>query len=185
MGDNVAPVDITFSGSTIQNQIEIKIKQIDFEKAKKLLIEQAEILTETIEQDYYLLDFTDDELYEILLNADEWNEYDYVLAQKLLKKRGKPITEALLNSLKTQRIQTLAEPDEGQTFWIILGYIFSILGGFIGIIIGYFLMTSKKTLPNGQQVYSYKKSNRTHGKHIFYLGIITFPVLLIYKVFDL
>jgi len=185
LGDNVPPVDITFSGNTIQHQIEIRIQQKDFEKAQELLEKQAKILTENIEEDYYLLDFTNEELYEILLNADEWNEFDYVLAQKLLTERGKPISKELLDTLKAERIKKLAKPDEGQTFWIVLGYIFSILGGFVGIIIGYFLMTSKKTLPNGQKVYSYKKTDRTHGTYIFYLGIITVPVLLIYKVFDL
>ena len=42
LADNVPPVDITFSGSTVQNQIDLKIKKTDFEKANKILEEEAE-----------------------------------------------------------------------------------------------------------------------------------------------
>jgi hypothetical protein len=69
-----------------------------------------------------------------------------VLAQETLIQRGKPINKSLLNSLKKERLKALAKPEEHQKLWIIAGYLFSVLGGFIGLIIGYFLWTSKKNL---------------------------------------
>ena len=67
LDDNVPPVDITFSGSTLNNQIEIRIKQSDFKMAEAILEKDAEGLIDEIDKDYYLFKFTDEELYEILL----------------------------------------------------------------------------------------------------------------------
>tara|TARA_R110002051_G_scaffold86730_1_gene152823 strand:+ start:70 stop:726 length:657 start_codon:yes stop_codon:yes gene_type:complete len=182
LADNVLPVDITFSGSTLNNQVEIRIKQSDFKKAEEILEQNAEELIDQIDKDYYLFDFTDEELYEVLLKSDEWNAFDYTLAQKILKQRGKSVDKELLNSLKNERLKDLAKPEGNQKPWIIGGYVFSILGGFLGLIIGYFLWTSKKTLPNGQKVYSYSENDRKHGKYIFYIGLIIAPTAMLLKV---
>ncbi|WP_347923681.1 hypothetical protein [Pontimicrobium sp. SW4] len=182
LADNVPPVDVTFSGSTLNNQVEIRIKQSDFKKAEEILEKNAEELIDQIDKDYYLFEFTDEELYEVLLKSDEWNAFDYTLAQKILKQRGKSVDKELLNSLKNERLKDLAKPEGNQKPWIIGGYVFSILGGFLGLIIGYFLWTSKKTLPNGQKVYSYSENDRKHGKYIFYIGLIIAPTAMLLKV---
>lgn len=183
LGDNIPPVDVTFSGSTLQHEFEVRIKPSDFDKAEGILEKQAENLIDQVDKDYYLFDFTDEELYEILLKSDEWNEFDYTLAQKILSQRGKPIDKALLNSLKNERIKQLAKPEENQRSWIVAGYIFAFLGGILGIIIGYFLWTAKKTLPNGEKVYSYSENDRKHGKYIFIISVIIFPFALILRAF--
>ena len=182
LADNIPPVDVTFSGNTLQNEFEVRIKQSDFKKAEEILEKNAEKLIDQIDKDYYLFEFTDEELYEILLKSDEWNAFDYSLAQKILKQRGKSVDKELLNSLKNERLRDLAKPEENQKPWIIAGYVFSLLGGFLGLIIGYFLWTSKKTLPNGQKVYSYSANDRKHGKYIFYIGLIITPTALLLKV---
>lgn len=182
VGDNIPPVDITFSGSTLKNEYEVRIKSSEFEKAQDILEKNAKKSIEQIDKDHYLFQFSNEELYEILLKADEWSPFDYSLAQEILKQRGKPIDEELLNSLKKERLKDLAKPEENQRPWIIAGYIFSVLGGFLGIIIGYFLWTSKKTLPNGQKVFSYTENDRKQGKYIFYIGLIITPISIFSKV---
>jgi hypothetical protein len=182
LGDNIPPLDITFSGSTLQNQYEIKIDPSDFEKAEIILEKDTENLLDTIDKDYYLLDFTNEELYEILLNSDEWNVFDYKLAQKLLTDRGKTIDTEMLTSLKKERLKILAKPEENQKAWIIAGYLFALLGGGIGIVIGYSLWRSKKTLPNGERIYSYNAEDRKNGQRIFLISIIIFPIALILKI---
>ncbi|WMI65994.1 hypothetical protein RBH94_02275 [Aestuariibaculum sp. YM273] len=184
LDDNIPTFDISFSGNTLQHEFEVRLKQSDFKQAENILEQHAEHLIAHIDKDYYLFNFTDEELYEILLKSDEWNAFDYSLAQNILKKRGKSVDKQLLNSLKNERLKDLAKPEENQKPWIITGYIFSLLGGFLGLIIGYFLWTSKKTLPNGQKVYSYSANNRKHGKYIFYLGLIIAPTTLLLKVVE-
>ncbi len=184
LGDNLPPIDITFSGSSLQNQYEVKIDASDFQKAELILEKQTENLLETVDPDYYLLSFTNEELYEILLNSDEWNVFDYKLAQKLLNERGKTIDPNMLASLKKERLKILAKPEENQKPWIIAGYIFSVLGGGIGIVIGYSLWKSKKTLPNGERVYSYSAEDRKHGKTIFFISLMVFPLSFIFSIFS-
>jgi hypothetical protein len=182
LADNIPPVDITFSGSTLQNEYEVRISQNDFEKAEKILEDDAETILNEIDRAYYLFEFSNEELYEILLKSDEWNSFDYTLAQKILTERGKPIDKELLQSLKKERLKQLAEPEGNQKPWIIAGYFFALIGGLLGLVIGYFLWTSKKTLPNGQKVYSYSAKDRKHGKYIFYIGLVIAPISLLLRV---
>jgi hypothetical protein len=182
IGNNIPPVDSLLTGNNITPEFEIKIQITDFDKANKLLQSSAEDQISLIDKDYYLFSFSDEELYDIILKQDEWNEFDYSLAKKLLSERGKPIDEELIKSLKRQRLSDLAKPEENQKPWIISGYIFALLGGFFGIIIGYVLMTSKKNLPNGQRVYSYNTNYRQQGKMIFYIGIVLLPFYIILRI---
>ncbi|WP_281231549.1 hypothetical protein [Flavobacterium gelatinilyticum] len=185
LADNLPPVDVTFSGSTLQNQYEVKIEAADFEKAENILEKDTENILNEIDKDYYLLSFSDEELYEVLLKSDEWNVFDYKLAQKILTERGKAIDPEMLAALKKERLQILAKPEENQKPWIIAGYLFSLLGGGIGIVIGYSLWKSKKTLPNGERIYSYNENDRKHGKTIFIIGSIIFPFVVLIKILNL
>jgi hypothetical protein len=185
LADNTPSVDITFFGNTLQTEVEIRLRQSDFKKAEVILEKNAEDLINQIDKDYYLFEFSDDELYDILVKSDEWSAFDYTLAQKLLKDRGKPVDDVLINSLKSKRLKDLSVPDGNQKYWIIGGYVFSILGGFLGLLIGYLIWTSKKTLPNGEKVYSHYENDRKHGKYIFYIGLIIAPIALFLKVSNL
>ena len=184
LADNAPSVDITFSGNTLQNEVEIRLRQSNFKKAEVILEKNAEDLINEIDKDYYLFEFSDDELYDILVKSDEWSAFDYTLAQKLLKDRGQPVDDVLINSLKSRRLKDLSEPDGNQKYWIIGGYIFSILGGFLGLLIGYLIWTAKKTLPSGEIVYAHYEKDRKHGKYIFYIGLVIAPLALFLKVFN-
>lgn len=158
-------------------QYEVQLKPEQFEVADKLLEEYAASMLTDLPEDYYLLSFTDEELYDVILKHEEWSEFDYMLARKLLTERGKNIDESLIKSLRKQRMDDLAKPEGNQHAWIIVGYALSFLGGFFGFITGYVLWTSKKTLPNGQVVPTYSEEDRKHGKIIFWLGVV---LLIIY-----
>lgn len=185
IANNIPPVDVTFSRSTHLHEYEVEIKQKDFKNAEAILEENASNILDQIEKDYYLLNFTDEELYEILLKSDEWSELDYSLAQSILEDRGKTIDKSLLNSLKIQRLEDLAEPEGSQKPWIIGGYIFAFVGGLIGLIIGYSIWTSKKVLPNGEKVYSYSEKDRKQGKNIIYIGLLVLPITIIMLLMDI
>lgn len=182
LGDNVPPVDVTFSGSTLEHRYEIRIKQSDFPRAEKILGNHAKNLINQVDKDYYLFEFTNEELYEVLIKADEWNEFDYTLAQKILKDRGKPIDQELLSTFKKERLKTLSKPEGNQKPWLYAGYIFALLGGIIGIIIGYFLWTSKKTLPDGNKVYSYSSEDRARGKTLFFFATILMIFWIVVRI---
>ena len=180
--DNSPTFDVTFSGNTLQNEVQLKIKQVDFDKANKLLEEEAKNLINQVNKDHYLFEFTNEELYEIIMKPDEWSTFDYKLAQKILIDRGQTINDDLINSLRKQRIEDLSKPEQGQKTWIYAGYLFAILGGLIGVFIGWYLWTYKKTLPDGQKVYAYSDSDQKHGRNIFIIGVIVFPIMTLIRI---
>ncbi len=154
----------------------------NFEAANDLLLQLASKQIDNVGKDYYIFDFTDEELMEIISKPDERCKLDYLLAEKLLKERGKEIIPEIAAAINKQRIQQLAQPEQSQTGWIIAGYIFSFLGGLLGVFIGWHLRFHKKTLPNGDKVFAYSTLDRKNGFNIFIIGIICFIFLIILKI---
>jgi hypothetical protein len=175
--DSSAAMGSAMAGE-LSKEYEIQLHPDSFEKAEELFEKQAESMMSDLPEDYYLLEFSDEELHEVILKHDEWSEFDYVLARKLLAERGKSIDESLIKTLRKERITELAKPEQNQTAWIIFGYLASLAGGFFGIITGYVLYTSQKTLPNGQMVHTYNKQDRMHAKNMLILGCIMLPTMI-------
>ncbi|MAO71657.1 MAG: hypothetical protein CMD02_04000 [Flavobacteriales bacterium] len=170
--DTSPPLDITFSGNTLQNEVRIKVKQSDLGRANQILEKQAEQIVDKFPNDYYLYDFTDNELVEIIEKSDEWSKEDFMLSQKILKDRGKEISKEKIEKIKQKRIDDLKKPEKGHIGWLIFGFISAILGGLLGIFIGWFHWSFKKTVPTGQQVYAYDQKTRKQGQIIFLIGIV-------------
>lgn len=182
--DNSGTLDTSFGGSELLKEYAVLLRKADFETANDVLIAASVNDIDTIDQDYYLFGFSNDELRDVIVRSDEWNKFDYLLAQKLLKDRGLEISSEELASLTKQRLDELAKPEKPQTEGVVAGYVFSLLGGVFGIIIGWYLNTHKKTLPNGERLYAYLESDRRHGKRIFILGIFMLLVGLALKFFS-
>jgi len=169
--------------SNAAKEYDVKIKPEDFEKVNQLLKEDENKNTDEIDKDYYLFTFTDDELMEVVTKADEWSAFDVVLARKLLVERGKNVSDKEIETINEQRIEELRQPDPPQTFWIVIGYMVALLGGVLGIFIGWHLYSYKKTLPDGERVYGYTERDRWHGRVIFYLSIVVFAAAtIVYKI---
>ena len=177
--DDSLSKEITFSTNS-----ELLIRPSDFEKANKILDEKADELLKNIDNKHYLFEFTNDELYDILAKPDTWNSLDYKLAQQILKNRGQDISDELVKSLKQARTAELSKPIKGQTLWIITGYILSFTVSIIGLIIGWYLWKTEKILPGGEKIYAYSENDRRHGKWIFFIGIILWPIALLIKFFN-
>lgn len=180
--DTSASFDPSFANNQINKEFRVKLKKQDFDKVDKIILSISATQLDNIDNDYYLLEFTDEELIEVLSKSDEWSKFDYLLAQKILTDRGQEVNEKFLETLKRQRIEELAKPDENQKTWIIAGYFFAFLGGLLGLFIGFHLLSYKKSLPNGDRVYGYSVDDRKHGKRILILGIIFLVIWTIRKI---
>jgi hypothetical protein len=159
----------------------VRINADDFTRVNQLLKERDDRYINDVEKDYYLFDFTNDELTEILEKEDEWSGFDHELAKKILTERGVDIDIVKLSCLSESRLNELRQVEPPQIFWIYIGYILALLGGLLGIFIGWHLSSHKKTLPNGEQMYAYNEMDRKHGRIIFYLGICCFVIWLVLK----
>ena len=181
--DASAGFDASFANNAFTKDFRIKIKKEYFERADQLFLELSANELENIDKNYYLFEFTNEELRDLLLKSDEWSKFDYLLAQKLLKDRGEAVEEEELESMKKERIAELSKPEESHKGWVVAGYIFAFGGGILGLLIGYHLMSHKKTLPNGERVYGYIESDRKSGKTIFIIGVVFFALAIIYQIF--
>ena len=86
--DNSLSFDPTFANNGFGKEFCIKLKKSDFEKGNAFLNEKAEKEIVEIDKDYYLLSFTDKELFELIAASDEWSPFDVSLAERLLRERG-------------------------------------------------------------------------------------------------
>jgi hypothetical protein len=170
--DTSANFDPSFANNESNNEFRVKLKKQDFEQADKLLLNISAKQIDEVDKDHYLFEFSDEELFEILTKSDEWSKFDYLLAQKILKDRGQEVNEKLLETLRKQRIEELAKPEDSKKVWITAGYFFAFFGGLLGLFIGWHLISHKKTLPNGDRVYGYSIEDRKHGNRILILGIV-------------
>lgn len=176
--DQAASFDPTFANNEINREYRIKLRKTDFKKADELLDTMTERLLNSVSPAYYLFEFTDEELFEIVQKPDEWSRYDFLLAQRILNERGLAITPSEIELLRERRLQELSRPENSSQTWILFGYLFALLGGIFGILIGWHILAHKKTLPDGKQVPGYSVSDRKHGSWIALLGAISLLIWL-------
>jgi hypothetical protein len=180
--DKKNPFDVTFSNSALNKEFRIKLHPQDFEKADKLLQQVYAKDIDNLEADYYLFSFTDEELEEIIRKRDEWSAFDFVLAQKLLKERGKEVNVEEITQARTERIQELSKPEKSTNVIIALGYALAIAGALGGFLIAYHLITYKRSLPNGDMVTAFSDADRKHGERIMVLAILSVAVFITVKL---
>jgi|ERR1043165_1346230 hypothetical protein len=159
------------------HKVVVKIPPGYFDTVNDLLEEKARAFP--IPQRHYLLSFTDDELMEILEQPDKWGRDDYSIARKLMAQRGKEVPQAELTKLKTERLNSLAKPETVDPRWLGAGFAGAVLGGIIAVFFGRIICTSKKTLPNGQRVFTYDAESRKKAFVIYITGIISFIFWLV------
>ena len=170
--DHRPSIDPMVTGDALNMDIFLKIKGPDFIKAQGLLDQYYKETIAAVEDDYYLFEFSDEELLGIISKPDEWGEFDYQLAQKILADRGKEIKPETIESLHENRIKELSKSETEANWLIYKGYLYAALGGIMAVFYGYNLANSKKTMRNGEQFYTYNQQVRKHGERIVAVGII-------------
>jgi hypothetical protein len=177
--ENVTPLfDPSFAGNTNNEAVILMIKKNDFWKADKAFEVEHLIDIASIDKSYYLFTFSDTELMDVIVKKDEWNNFDYILAQKLLKERGKEISSEMLDTLRRQRQQEMSRHLPFPKTWVIAGYIFALLGGLVSIFIGLQILWDTKKLPDGTTMNSYDSQARFHGQMIFTIGLIVLIITI-------
>lgn len=172
LSEERALLDSTMIGQQFDAPYRVKVPAEHFSKAEQVLRTSVDISGIDVEPDYYLLSFSTEELKEVIEKKDEWGAYDYALALKLLKEKGITFTATDLEQLHKKRIEVLAAPENGVSIWMLIGYLSALLGGAMGIFIGFILMRARKTLPDGSRAFIYNDRSRAHGMYIAILGII-------------
>lgn len=181
--DDVQLFDASFANISHHRDYRIQLLPQDFQRVDELRNKQADIELSEIDPEYYLFQFTDEELIDLISKQDEWSPFDFQLARKILKNRGKEISSEEIHELKEQRIEQLSQPEKDSKPWVIIGYVCAFLFPFFGIIMGIYMLSSKKTLPNGQKVYSFSQSTRNSGTIILLISCMVFALVMVLRLF--
>lgn len=176
---NEAPTfDISFANNKFEPTIHLKVPSGDFDRAHAALEKYYEQQLDTLDPDYYLFSFSDDELLDLVGHPDEWGALDYALAKQLLAKHGKPVTPQQVTAIQQQRLAELSKTEPAHARWILFAYLMGIAFCLVGFFLGFALAFSKKNLPNGEQVFLYPAGDRRHGKRIMVISTITISISL-------
>lgn len=169
--ENKPVVDHSFANNQIETVFHIQLAPEDFDAAEQALSEELAPV-DTIEDDHYLHSFSIEELKEIIEKADEWSLADVQLARGLLKEKGIHYTDEELLTIKEKRYEELAKPEQHKVFTFAMIVVLLVFHAFTGVIGGWYFISSKKTLPNGQQVHMYDENTRKRGLYLLLIGIV-------------
>ena len=133
------------------------------------------------EENTLLNEFNDEELLDVIKKPDEWAVEDIVMAQTLLEKRGKHVSDEVVEAYRSKRLEEVRKPKFGGYGTIIIGYIFAFLGGIIGIFLAASLL-GKKRIFNGEKVNIYDKATRTNAIIYLIISILDIIALVVYFV---
>lgn len=185
------PLDNNYLGQRFDNPYLLSLPGKDFERARKILEEQTPVDPDEVDPQYHLLFFGDEELIDVMMKRDEWGDYNYKLAEALLRRRGVPIPGARIEQSKAERQRQKEKINPSDWKILLIGYcaLFSgaalalakhpaliLFPGGIAVLLGWMLSHSKRTLSTGEQVYYYKPSSRLHGLILFW-GALGFAAL--------
>lgn len=161
---------VQMAEDAMQYKFMLMIAEDDFERSQNELRSHiAEYFRNAGSEENTLLnEFNDEELLDVIKKPDEWAVEDIVMAQTLLDKRGKHVSDEVVEAYRNKRLEEVRQPKFGGYGTIIIGYIFAFLGGVIGIFLAASLL-GKKRIFNGEKVNIYDKATRTNA--IIYLTI--------------
>lgn len=174
--DSKPRFDASFANDESRRYYRINVAPIDLNSALDLCERMDLKIMEELPSDYYLFQFSNDELRDILVRSFEWNSLDVMLAKKLLIERGVDFSESTIAAERQEITDQLDAPEKEHTLIIISGYIFSFLGGFIGLAIALIILNSKKTTHEGYRVPRYNGATRIHG---LYMLVIFASVIIL------
>jgi hypothetical protein len=183
ISDNQPHFDAAFAYNTAQRLYTLSLSPEEFAHAEALLDQWAEAEAQVIDPDHYLLTFDIEELYDVLRHPSEWSVLDIKIATRLLRERGHTVTKADLDRMRQAEVAAQSQHEPVGGIWLANGYLFALMGGAFGILIGYIIWSAKKQLPDGSKIYLHPDNERSHGKNMMLIGVVMFFIILAVSTF--
>lgn len=173
--DSKPRFDATFANDESRRYYRINVAPVNLGSALELCERMDQKIMAELPDDYYLFQFSDEELRDILVRSFEWNSLDVMLAKKLLIERGVPFSEDKIAAERQEITDELDAPEKGDTLLVVCGYIFCLLGGLLGLMIALTILTSQKTTHDGHRIPRYSAGTKKHAQRMlvaFSIGVI-------------
>ena len=183
-----AILDPIIIGQTLEMKYWIEIYDSEFVRANKILEQLAadNFSTEDI-TGHYLNDLTNEELEEMIIKPDEWNQDAIMIAKLILDSRGIQINKNEIEEKIKDRYQALKEPKKASSIAMFIYFIVAILAGYFSILIGsiasigmgFYYSFFRGTAPDGEKYFEFDESTRQSGFILILVSIIMFIIGLV------
>jgi len=167
------PVDMSFDPDRTQERILIFVPQgcvVDADRAQETAV-PSELDFDV--GGHHFQDFSDEELLDVLYKSHEWNPADVLIARRLLADRGVEVSAEAIEEKKEQLAESMRQPVKGPFFLMAAGYLLSLLGGILGIALGWSFATMKERDPSGREFYKYDEGTRRDGRWMMGIGFVS------------
>lgn len=165
-----AQLDKIYLGEDSEPRYLVKVQKEDFAKVESLMKSEMEKQVDHLPDNYYLFQFSNEELTEVIRKPDEWNHLDQLLARKLLMQRKVDVDSITEGTVFSQ--EDLYVPARIETGWLVLAYLVAVLIPFAGIPLGLLMFTGKKTLKDGTKVPLFDQWTLNQGWILFTVGLL-------------
>ena len=170
--------DPFFAYNQVGHKVFIKVAQADLPRARQALLRTAALYLGQVAPDHYLHDFSTAELREVVRKQDEWSIEDVLMAQQLLRERGADMDEAALAAAWQDRLREIRQPQPADREGLFLGWLMVVLGGLLGVFIGYNYLQLRQYDPEGQPFHVYDPPTRQQGRRMMYAGLVMMGIWL-------
>ena len=174
-----AVFDRVYFGEPTKPLFFLKVKADQVDHVNQLLKEEAANNLHKLPADYYLFQFTNEELINLLKEPTEWSQTDQVLAEKLLKERG--VQE---NTVPLEADIATVMPERLKSRMLWAGYGFAFGFPLLAIVVGIGIIVTKKRLPDGTRAPLLDKWSHNHGFAMAALGIVVLATYTAYFLRD-
>lgn len=172
-------VDLSFDPDHAHERILVFLPLERFADADRAQEAAAPDASNSDLEHHYLQDFSNEELLEILYKSHEWHPGDVMIARKLLETRGVKEDPAMIADKRLEEIIAIREPVAGPPNLIAAGFLLALLGGILGIVLGWSFVTLKERDPNGEEFYKYDGLTRSLGIWMIVSGLSSLLLLVL------
>ena len=175
-----APLDNIYLGEDSEPQYIVKVMQQDFGKVESLVKREMEKQVDHLTPDYYLFQFSNEELLEVLQKSEDWNHLDQTLAKRLLQQRNvKTDGLAVLSVFNEEEING---KERISTTTLVITYLLAVVFAITGMLIGALLITARRTMKDGSKMPLYDNWTVNQGWIVFNIGLVR-TLIFLYFVF--
>jgi len=169
--------------ASIDFAIGLNLRPQDFPRADAILDYYCLQAVREIDKGYYLFEFTDAELREIINNPYDWGQFDYQLAKHILKEKGEEVSDTHVQQMKQKKISDLSQQEKVNPIKLVAGYILALIIPVAAIVIGITILYNRTVLPNGEKFYIHSKKERMHGKRMITISMVWMVIIFLWNFY--
>lgn len=172
-------IDEAIVGNTLSPKFVLRLPPTFFEKANNLIKANLQFDDNYLDE-HYLNQLNEQELLEILEKPDEWSIEDGLIAQKILAKRGREVSDDEVQQMQAKRrifLRAGKTESKGKilSFYLLIvaiSFFFSAFFILAGLGLSWYYWKDTNVDATGFKYYSFEESTRKLGQNLFWIWLV-------------